>query len=68
MASECGGRSLRPTGTEEEAIDEEIVIDQPPEEEAGSRGADVPETVADTAVTGGAGGSNEEAGAPQGQS
>ena len=53
---------------EEEAVDEEIVIDQPQEEEAGSRGADAPETVTDTAVTGGAGGSNEEAeaGAPPG--
>ena len=55
-------------GTEEEAVDEEIVVDQPQEEEAGSRGADAPETVTDTAVTGGAGGSNEEAeaGAPPG--
>ena len=36
-------------------MDEEIVIDQPPEEEAGSRGVDAPEAVADTAVAGGAG-------------
>ena len=44
----------------EETVDEEIIIDQPPEEEAGSRGVDASEAVADTAVTGGAGGSHEE--------
>ena len=41
-------------------MDEEIVIDQPPEEEAGSRGVDAPEAVADTAVAGGAGDAPEE--------
>ena len=42
-------------------MDEEIVMEPPPvEEEAGSRGADAPEAVADTAVTEGAGDTPEE--------
>ena len=52
-ASAADVPSVQQGTEEEEAVDEEIVIDQPQKEEAGSRGADAPEAVTDTAVAGG---------------